>query len=279
MEIKLSEISVDFSRSGAQKEEALKQVSLRLRAGEAVALLGPIGAGKSTLLRVIAGLIKPVSGSLTINPKEETVGLSIQEPQRGFFAATVREEVAFGPENQELSSAEVDARVAWALGAVNLPTAKWEVSPLCLSGGEQRRVALAATLAMKPRFLLLDEPTIGLDGPGYEGLIAVLEKLRAETKIGLLVASHDPEFLYALTERVLVLAGGKLYADTTWGGLAEQEESLAGLDLQLPFLLSLLRRLQVAGAPVDPIQERRAGAWAELKRLREAGGKGAAGDE
>ena len=279
MEIKLADISVDFGRSGEQKEEALKKVSLRLKAGEAIALLGPIGSGKSTLLRVIAGLIKPVSGSLSVKPPEGTVGLSIQEPQRGFFAETVREEVAFGPENQDLPSAEVDLRVDWALTAVNLNPAKWEVSPLHLSGGEQRRVALAATLAMKPRFLLLDEPTIGLDSPGYQALTAVLQKLKAETDIGLLVASHDPDFLYALTERVLVLVGGKLYVDTSWGGLAGQEEVLASLGLQLPFLLSLLRRLQEAGAPVESTQDRIDGAWAELSRLRRAGKKGATGDE
>lgn len=279
MEIKLNEISVDFNRNGEQKEEVLKKVSLHLKAGEAVALLGPIGSGKSTLLRLIAGLIKPVAGSITVNPREGTVGLSIQEPQRGFFAATVREEVAFGPENQDLPLAEVDARVAWALAAVNFNHAKWEVSPLQLSGGEQRRVALAATLAMKPQFLLLDEPTIGLDGPGHQALTAVLRKIRTETNIGLLVASHDPDFLYALTERVLVLAGGKLCADTTWGGLVGQEESLASLGLQLPFLLSLLRRLQAAGAPVEPSQDRIDGAWAELNRLCRAGEKGATGDE
>lgn len=256
-----------YSRDGEAKIQALNGVSFRVRSGEAVALIGPVGSGKSTLLRVLAGLVKPTSGRVTVEGRKGPVVLAIQEPQRGFFAATVREEVAFGPENLDLDPAEVAARVTWALTAVGLKEERWTVSPFQLSGGEQRRVALAASLAMKPRFLLLDEPTIGLDGPGQAALVETLRKIKAETGLGLLVASHDPDFLFSLTRRVLVLNDGKLTADTTWGGLTHQGPALEALSLELPFLLSLLCRLQAAGAPVEAAQETIEEAWAELSRF------------
>ena len=271
MELKADKLTMVFTREGEEKKRALDKVSLRIKAGEAVALIGPIGSGKSTLLRILAGLVKPTSGRVTVEGREEgPVVLAIQEPQRGFFAATVREEVAFGPENLELPPAEVAARVEWALTAVNLRKERWTASPFQLSGGEQRRVALAAALAMKPRFLLLDEPTIGLDGPGQAALVETLRRIRAETGLGLLVASHDPDFLFALTRRVLVLVDGKLTADSTWGGLLQTGPALETQGLELPFLLSLLHRLQAAGAPVAAAQETPEEAWAELTRFSRA---------
>lgn len=276
MEINLEAISVVYTRAGEPPRKALNRVGFSLKTGEAVALLGPIGSGKSTLLQVIAGLRKPTSGRISVRGQAGPIVLSIQEPHRGFFAATVREEVAFGPENLDLDPAEVTARVDWALTAVDLPRDKWEVSPLHLSGGEQRRVALASVLAMKPRFLLLDEPTIGLDGPGEEALRQILERIRKEAAIGLLIASHDPDFLYALTDRVLVLVDGVLKADTTWSDWAQKAETVAP-DLKLPFLLGLLRRLAAAGAPVDAAPATLADAWGELFRLRRAREKGGTG--
>jgi ABC-type multidrug transport system ATPase subunit len=130
---------------------------------------------------------------------------------------------------------------------------------------------------MKPGFLLLDEPTIGLDGPGQTALITTLRKIKAETGIGLLVASHDPDFLFSLTQRVLLLVDGRLAADTTWGGLVEKVDTLRAYNLELPFLLSLLYRLEAAGAPVAAAQESEEQAWAELNRFcgeRMKGGSG-----
>ncbi|NLM38236.1 MAG: ABC transporter ATP-binding protein [Firmicutes bacterium] len=275
MEIKLEEISVVYAR-GEAPLKALNKVSLTIRAGEAVALFGPVGSGKSTLLQVMAGLLKPTAGRLSVCGQDGPVVLAIQEPQRGFFAATVREEVAFGPENLDLDPAEIEARGTGALTAVGLAREKWEAPPQRLSGGEQRRVALAAALAMKPRFLLLDEPTTGLDGPGEEALRQTLQRIKTEWALGLLVASHDPDFLYMLTDRVLVLVGGELRADTTWGAWAQEAAAVAP-DLQIPFLLGLLRRLAEAGAPVQAAPATPAAAWEELFRLRREREKGGAG--
>ena len=267
MEINLEEVSVEFDRGHSFKRKALTGVSLVLMEQEATALIGPTGSGKSTLLRVIAGLLKPTSGRVKISKKSGPIVLSIQEPHRGFFAATVWEEVQFGPENQGLSSAEISARVEWALAAVELPVEKWEVPPFLLSGGEQRRVALASAIAMKPRFLLLDEPTIGLDRTGKESLVILLKKIRSETKMGLLIASHEPNFLYAITNRVLLLEQGVLRADTTWGLLAARFQPFAELGLELPLLLSVLLQLKAEGAQVNPEQNMETEALKELRQF------------
>ncbi len=267
MEINLKDVSVVFSRTGDQHFKALNKISFLFKQGETVALMGPTGSGKSTLLRVMAGLIKPTSGQLSLSGDLQSVILSIQEPHRGFFAATVREEVAFGPENLRLSQSEVKERTKWALTAVELPKEKWEVPPFLLSGGEQRRVALASVLAMKPQILLLDEPTIGLDGPGKQNLISLLKKINNELGVSLLIASHDPDFLFSLTRRVLLLDRGQLQMDTTWGALVKKTRELKKTGLELPLILRVLLQLKEKGVPVDPGQDQEAKARGELEKL------------
>lgn len=274
MEINLKEVSVVFSYTKDQRFKALNEISFSFKQGETVALMGPTGSGKSTLLRVIAGLLKPTSGQLNVRGDLKSVVLSIQEPHRGFFAATVREEVEFGPENLGLSHSEVKARAKWALTAVELPVEKWEVSPFLLSGGEQRRVALASVLAMKPQVLLLDEPTIGLDGPGKQTLINLLTKFKEEIGISLLIASHDPDFLFSLTRRVILLDKGKLQMDSTWGGLVKKHRELETMGLELPLLLRVLLRLKEKGAPVSPEQDQELKAREELRKLMKKEPKG-----
>src|SRR5690554_4902920 len=201
LEIKLLDVSVNYHSGTAWQTQALAGVNLSVREGEEVALVGPTGSGKSTLLRVAAGLLLPEKGKVEA-PQEAGVALSIQEPQRGFFASTVWEEVSFGPENLDLPAAGVRERVRWALRVAGLPEEKWEVSPFSLSGGEQRRLALASVLSMRPRFLLLDEPSAGLDAPGKRDLTAVLRKLVKETGTALVLASHEKIGRASCRERV-----------------------------------------------------------------------------
>lgn len=269
MELVLDKVTVEFNRGTDRRVRALADITLKITEGESVALVGPSGAGKSTLLRLLAGLITPNSGRTTdLRELGGRVALAIQEPQRGFFAATVREEVAFGPENQDFGSAAVKERVEWALKAVGLPEEKWERSPFSLSGGEQRRVALASVLSMRPSFLLLDEPTAGLDGPGRSQLTEVLRKLPAIAGVSLVIASHEPDFLFPLTKRVLLLKKGAIAQDTTWGRLAEEPGALTALGLELPAVLRILKMLAERGAPVNPAQDSYAAALEELRKLK-----------
>ena len=266
LEVKLRDLTLNYHSGAAWQTQALAGVNLAVREGEKVALLGPTGSGKSTLLRAAAGLLSPQKGEV-VTPQEGRIALSIQEPQRGFFASTVWEEVAFGPENLDLPAAVVRERVMWALQAAGLPEEKWEVSPFSLSGGEQRRVALASVLSMRPRFLLLDEPSAGLDAPGKRDLTAVLRKLVKETGTALVLASHEMDFLFPLTRRVLLLDRGRLVGDTNWGALGREPAVLKRLGLKLPTALHLLHRLAREGAPVDPGKETVEEAEEELGKL------------
>jgi energy-coupling factor transport system ATP-binding protein len=195
---------------------ALADVSLDVSLGELTLVLGPTGSGKTTMLRAAAGLLPIVAGTIQADgvlirgaaSVRGCVGLVFQRPEAQFFALTVEEDCAFGPRNlgRSVEQAREDAREA--LDAVGLdPVVFGPREPWSLSGGEARRVALAGVLAMRPRYLLLDEPTAGLDAEGCESVLAVIE--RARETAGVVVVTHDPDRFIARAQRVLVLRDGR----------------------------------------------------------------------
>ncbi len=193
-------------------------VSLRLRRGERVLLVGANGSGKSTLLSLLAGLRTPDGGEVLCGgtPLREApaglraarVALAFQQPERQLFGETAAEDIAFGPRNLHLAEAEVSLRVAEAARRANLPASLLERSPFRLSGGQQRRVALAGILALRPAVLLLDEPADGLDPSGARALLEEVTSLAGEEGTAVLVASHAVPEQAAAFDRVLVLRGG-----------------------------------------------------------------------
>jgi len=205
---------------------ALRDVSLEIPDGACIGIVGVTGSGKSTLVQHFNGLLQPTSGRVVVDGMEvgaltppsalrglrRRVGLLFQFPEAQLFAPSVAEDVAFGPRQLGLAAAEVDTRVRWALEAVALPVdgAFLARSPFALSGGQRRRVALAGVLAMRPRTLVLDEPSAGLDAEGRDELYARLAELRAREGITLVVVSHDMSEVAALAETVFVLANGAL---------------------------------------------------------------------
>jgi cobalt/nickel transport system ATP-binding protein len=201
------------------RQPALDDLSFVVAADESVGLVGPNGAGKTSLFLCLCGVLLQSAGSVRICGLEvrdkaqrrhlaERVGIVFQDSDDQLFCATVQDDVAFGPLNLGLAPDEVRARVAEALGQVGLEGYE-ERSPLQLSGGEKRRVALAGVLAMRPQVLLLDEPSLFLDPRGRRALVAQLQELPG-TRI---VASHDLELVLQTCGRVLVLDGGRLVAD------------------------------------------------------------------
>ena len=195
---------------------ALEGVSLALEPGELAVVLGPTGSGKTTLLRAAAGLLAPTSGTVTVDDRPAAgrgsprgaVGLVFQRPEAQFFAPSVEEDCAFGPRNLGRSTEEARADVRAALRAVRLdPDEFGSREPWGLSGGEARRAALAGVLAMRPRYLLLDEPTAGLDAAGRQAVCAAVEEAR--TRAGVLVVTHDAESFLGTADRVLILRGGR----------------------------------------------------------------------
>jgi len=223
---------------------ALEEVDLAIGSGERVALVGPNGAGKSTLLHILAGLYLPTSGKVEIMGKELTkksaeevrrpVGFLFQDPDDQIFMPRVWDDVAFGPINMKLDPAEVRVRVEEALGLAGIDAYADRV-PHHLSFGEKKRVAIAGVLAMKPKILLLDEPTANLDPQGRRDLVKILDSLNNT----ILLATHDLSVAFELTDRVIVLKKSIVF-DGDFSSLIEDRSVLSQANLDLPSLPRLM---------------------------------------
>jgi len=245
---------VSFSYEEARAPiPALRDVSFELRAGGSLALMGASGSGKSTLLQVIRGLDAPESGAVLLDGAgpadtlyaalQREVGLVFQAPELQLFASTARDDVAFGPRRLGWPEAQVTAAVNTALDVVGLPPARFaERHPYALSGGEQRRLALAGVLAMGPRLLLLDEPFVSLDPGTRRQLVGILERLKA-AGVTLLLATHDVDLAWALCDELLVLGEGRVVAAGPWDFSTAGDRLLAANRLRDPFFVELWRRL------------------------------------
>lgn len=208
---------VRYSYEGS-REEALRGVDFKIGHGEKVALLGPNGAGKSTLLLHTDGLLLPASGEVvvcgmpverkTIADVRRRVGMVFQNPDDQLFMPTVEEDVAFGPLNMGLDAGEVEMRISAAMRAVGAEGLR-KRSPMQLSGGQKRAVALAAVLAMRPQILVLDEPTANLDGRTRRSLMSVLGRIDSTC----IIATHDLAMARALCTRAIVMDEGRVVAD------------------------------------------------------------------
>ncbi|GAB4545865.1 MAG: energy-coupling factor transporter ATPase [Anaerolineae bacterium] len=242
---------------------ALRDVSLTLGDGERVGIAGPSGSGKSTLVQLLAGLLEPTSGQVTLDgvlaherssiarARRGRIGVAFQQPEDQLFEQTVFREVAFGPRNLGLSAAETASRVGWALEMVGLALPEVaERLPFTLSGGEMRRVALAGILAMQPEVLILDEPTAGLDPRGRRDLLSRVRAWQKETGLTLIVVSHHLDELAQLVDRVVLLEGGRLVADGPARQVLSDSRLLRSIGLDAPQAVALLEALQRKGWPV-----------------------------
>lgn len=211
----------------------LQEINLTLEVGEMVALVGANGSGKSTLLRLLAGLLQPAHGR--VNADRRQIGLVFQNPESQLVANTVDEEVAFGPGQHGLAGPELAERVEWALTRVGLwERRSWQSH--ALSAGQKQRLALAAVLACRPRYLLLDEPTSMLDPAARAELLHLLQELKSE--VGILLITHRSEELQGCN-RVLHLAGGAIAQELSGTALWAEPERFASLGLEIPGSLRL----------------------------------------
>lgn len=241
---------------------ALRDIDFTLEDGEFLGIAGHTGSGKSTLIQHMNGLVNPTRGRVLLDGQDLAdkrvaqacrgkVGLVFQYPEYQLFAATVREDVAFGPRNLGLSADEVDRRVAAALESVRLDLDEvGDKSPFELSGGQQRRVAFAGVLAMEPRILVLDEPVAGLDPVAREEFLDLIDELHAG---GLTVAmvSHSMDDLARLSDHVLVLNEGRQFAFGAPADVFAHGDELRAIGLDVPAPQKLAAELRAEGVALD----------------------------
>lgn len=242
---------------------ALDHVNFEIEAGEFVGVIGHTGSGKSTMIQHLNGLLKAKSGQILINGVDiadksvkmrdirRQIGLVFQYPEYQLFEETVHKDVAFGPLNLGLSEEEASQRVREAIDLVGLDYGQIaERSPFALSGGQKRRVAIAGVIAMKPKVLILDEPTAGLDPKAHRDVLKMVEKIHKEEGITILLVSHNMGDVARLADRILVMDGGRLAMNGTPAEIFSRADELADLNLGLPPATELMYQLKQKGAPV-----------------------------
>ena len=255
--IEVKNISYTYMKKTPFEKTALSEISFCVNEGDFLAIAGHTGSGKSTLIQIIAGLIDLEIGSVEIDGESiknksarRKSGIVFQYPEYQLFEETVEKDIAFGPRNFGLSEEEIARRVDEAMKFVDLDAQLKNSSPFELSGGQKRRVAIAGILALKPKYLILDEPTAGLDPKAKKNLLAEIKKLH-RAGVTIIFVSHAMEDIAALANRVIVLAQGKILFEGTPRKLFGQAEILETAGLLPPPVTQLMLKLRHAGFPVS----------------------------
>ena len=257
--LSLQHVSYIYSPGTAYEKVALDDVNLSLGKGEIVGLAGHTGSGKSTMIQLLNGLLKPTGGTVTFEGKDihakgysgnylrSKVGMVFQYPEHQMICDTVWEDVAFGPGKQGLTGEACETRVEEALRFVDLPEKYYQASPLQLSGGQKRRVAIAGVLAMHPEYIILDEPAAGLDAAGKREIFDRIRRMSREQGIGVLLVSHSMEDLAEYADRIIVLDDGKKILDDRPAEVFAERETLETCGLDVPEAVKFADRLRAEG--------------------------------
>ena len=262
MSIKLEHLNYIYSQGTAYEKKALKDICLEIPNGEFVGIIGHTGSGKSTLIQHLNGLLRATSGELYYNGENiyregyhmknlrNEVGLVFQYPEHQLFEIDVMTDVCFGPKNQGFFQEECEKRALEALRLVGLKEKYYKVSPFELSGGQKRRAAIAGVLAMRPKVLVLDEPTAGLDPKGRDDILDQIAYLHKESGLTVILVSHSMEDIARYADRLIVMNKGTVMYNDMPKKVFEHYRELEAVGLAAPQVTYIMHDLAERGVKV-----------------------------
>lgn len=258
-EIRAEKLCHVYSAGTPFEKIAIENIDLTIPQGQLVGIIGHTGSGKSTFIQHLNALLQPTSGTIYSGDKDIneskisrrdikwTVGLVFQYPEYQLFEETVYKDIAFGPTNMKLSKEEIDTRVREAAAFSGVSEELFEKSPLELSGGQKRRVAIAGVIAMRPEVLILDEPTAGLDPRGSRRIIDNLCNYQKSTGSTVMIVSHSMDDVAQFAERIIVFSNSHLVMDGTPEEIFSRPEELIAIGLDVPKATELAMQLRAKG--------------------------------
>ena len=261
-EIKTEGLCHVYSAGTPFEQVAIEDVSLTIPQGQLLAVIGHTGSGKSTFIQHLNALLQPSAGRVLLDGEDINrdkyarrdvkfrVGLVFQYPEYQLFEETVYRDIAFGPTNMKLPKDKIDERVREAARFTGVDEALIERSPLELSGGQKRRIAIAGVIAMRPEVLILDEPTAGLDPAGCAQILENICNYRRESGATVLLVSHSMDDVARLAERIVVFDGGHVVMDGSPAEIFSRAEELVQIGLDVPKAAELAMALRRRGVPL-----------------------------
>ena len=260
--IRTENLTYTYSQGTPFEKTAVKDVNIEIEEGELVGIIGHTGSGKSTLIQHLNGLIKPTSGKIFIDGVDIhdkdiklrdvrfKVGLVFQYPEYQIFEETVYKDIAFGPTNMGLDEGEIDKRVRETAKLVGIDDSLLNKSPFELSGGQKRRVAIAGVMAMRPKVLILDEPTACLDPRGREMILGQIKHYHEETGSTVLLVSHSMEDVARFAQKILVMNKGEVFCYDTPPAVFARADEIAAIGLSVPQITKVFSMLRSRGIDI-----------------------------
>ena len=262
-EIRCEGLSHVYSVGTPFEKKAIDDITVSLPQGQLVGIIGHTGSGKSTFIQHLNALLAPTSGRVLYGEKDinedktsrrdikRSVGLVFQYPEYQLFEETVFRDIAFGPRNMGLSEEEIAVRVREAAAFVGIDGDMFDQSPLELSGGQKRRIAIAGVIAMRPDVLVLDEPTAGLDPEGCSQILKNICDYRDKTSSTVVIVSHNMDDVARICERVIVFSEGRIVSDGTPKEVFSDPGKLIELGLDVPKSTEIAMELKKAGIELE----------------------------
>lgn len=261
--MQVKNLTFTYGKRTANECKVLDNISFEIRKGEFIGLIGSSGSGKTTLIKHLNGLLKADSGDILFNglsiydkkyvlsKLSKEVGLVFQYPEQQLFKNTVIADVSFGPLNMGMSHEEAEESARKSLELVGIDISYYYVSPLELSGGQKRCVAIAGVLAMNPQILVMDEPAAGLDPGTRRSIYQLVEKIKKERNIAVVLVSHHMEDVAEYADRVFVLHDHKLVREGTVKEVFSQIDYLNSIGIGVPQITNVTENLRLKGFPIE----------------------------